>query len=57
MALRRLTPVDVPFDVNLHDALLRQPAANDDTPSNNVLQVLERGYKMGNKTIRHAKVL
>ncbi len=49
--------VDVPFDVNLHDALLRQPATNDDTPSNTVLQILERGYKMGNKTISHAKVI
>lgn len=48
---------DVPFDVDLHDALLRQPSSNKDMPSNTVLQILERGYKMGSKTISHAKVI
>ncbi len=55
--IEAIDTVDVPFDVNLHDALLRQPAPNDETPSNTVLQILERGYKMGNKTISHAKVI
>jgi|SRR5690554_1992192 len=49
--------IDVPFDVDLHDALLRQPASKEDTPSNTVIQILERGYKMGSKTISHAKVI
>ncbi|MFW6347733.1 MAG: nucleotide exchange factor GrpE [Cyclonatronaceae bacterium] len=47
----------VPFDVNLHDALLRQPAPDEKTGSDVVLQVLEPGYKMGEKVIRHAKVI
>ena len=55
--IETIDAIDVPFDVNLHDALLRQPAPNDKTPSNTVLQILERGYKMGNKTITHAKVI
>lgn len=53
-------PIDesgVPFDVNLHDALLRQPAPDKKTGSDVVLQVLEPGYKMGEKVIRHAKVI
>lgn len=53
-------PIDesgVPFDVNLHDALLRQPAPDEKTGSDVVLQVLEPGYKMGEKVIRHAKVI
>lgn len=56
----RIQPIDavnVPFDVDLHDALLRQPAGNEDTPSNTVMQILERGYKMGDRIISHAKVI
>lgn len=47
----------VAFDVNVHDALLRQPAPDEKTGSDVVLQVLEPGYKMGEKVIRHAKVI
>lgn len=48
---------NVPFDVNLHDALMRRPADDPKTPSDTVLQVLEPGYKAGEKVIRHAKVI
>lgn len=47
----------VPFDVNLHDAMLKQPSPNKKTKSDTVLQVLESGYKIGNKVIKHAKVI
>jgi molecular chaperone GrpE len=47
----------VPFDVNLHEALLRQPAPTPETPSNTVLMVLEPGYKLRERVIRHAKVI
>jgi len=47
----------VPFDVNIHDALMRQSAPDAGTPSDTVLQILEPGYKAGDKVIRHAKVI
>jgi len=47
----------VPFDVNLHEALLRQPSPDDQTPSNTVLMILEPGYKLRDRIIRHAKVV
>lgn len=47
----------VPFDVNIHDALMRQASPDGKTPSDTVLQVLEPGYKFGDKVIRHAKVI
>ena len=47
----------IPFDVDVHDAMLRQPAPDEKTESNTVLQVLEAGYKLGNKVIKHAKVI
>ncbi len=47
----------VPFDVDKHDAMLIQPAPDESTESNTVLQVLEPGYKIGDRVIRHAKVI
>jgi molecular chaperone GrpE len=55
--IEKIDETNVPFDVNLHDALLRQPSPDDKTPSDTVLQVLERGYRMGEKVIKHAKVI
>ncbi len=47
----------VPFDVDKHDAMLIQPAADDSTESNTVIQVLEPGYHIGDRIIKHAKVI
>ena len=55
--IEKIDDTGVPFDVNLNDALLRQPATDEKTPSDTVLQVLERGYRMGEKVIKHAKVI
>jgi molecular chaperone GrpE len=49
--------VDVPFNVDFHDAMMKQKAPSDEVESNTVLQVLEPGYKMNDKVIRHAKVI
>ncbi|MDR9447116.1 MAG: nucleotide exchange factor GrpE [Balneolaceae bacterium] len=51
-----ITEIGVPFDVNLHEALMRQPA-QEGVPSDQVLEVLENGYKLGERVIRHAKVI
>ncbi|MTI89093.1 MAG: nucleotide exchange factor GrpE [Balneolaceae bacterium] len=55
--VERIDEAGVPFDVNLHDAMMKQPASDDETESDMVLQVLESGYRIGNRTIRHAKVI
>lgn len=55
--IERIDDTGVPFNVDVHEALMRQPAPNDEIDSNTVLQVLEPGYRMGDKVIRHAKVI
>lgn len=55
--VERIDETGVPFDVNLHDAMMKQAAPDDNTGTDVVLQVLESGYKIGNRTIRHAKVI
>jgi molecular chaperone GrpE len=55
--VERINETGVPFDVNLHDAMMKQPAPDEETGSDVVLQVLDSGYKIGTRTIRHAKVI
>lgn len=55
--IEKINETGVPFDVNVHEALLRQPSPDKNTPSETVLQVFEAGYKMGDRVIRHAKVI
>jgi molecular chaperone GrpE len=43
------------FDVEYHDALLQVPRT--DVPSNTVVDEIEKGYKLFEKVLRHAKVI
>ena len=47
--------VGKPFDVEYHDAVLLIP--RDGVPPSTVLEEVERGYKLFDKVIRHAKVI
>lgn len=53
----RIDETGVPFDVELHDALLSQKPEDKSVESGTVLQIVENGYRMGDKTLRHAKVI
>ena len=55
--VERIDQDGVPFDVHIHDAMLIQKAPDEETDSGIVLQVVENGYTMGEKTLRHAKVI
>ena len=43
------------FDVEYHDALLQVPRS--DVPPHTVVEEVERGYKLNDKVLRHAKVI
>ena len=43
------------FDPHVHEALLAQPA--EDAESGHVLQVLQKGYRLGDKVVRPARVI
>jgi molecular chaperone GrpE len=43
------------FDPNVHEALLAQPA--DEAESGSVLQVLQKGYRLGDRVLRPARVV
>jgi molecular chaperone GrpE len=52
-----VTPIealDQPFDPNLHQAVMQQPAP--DKPANTVVAVLERGYMLHDRVLRPARV-
>jgi len=43
------------FDPHVHEALLAQPA--EDAEQGSVLQVLQKGYRLGDKVLRPARVI
>lgn len=49
-----MRPEGQPFDPNLHEALLSEPSSEHEEGT--VLQELERGYTLGDRVLRHAKV-
>lgn len=55
--VERIDQTGVPFDVDLHDAMMRQKSDDESVESGTVLQVIENGYRIGDKTLRHAKVI
>jgi molecular chaperone GrpE len=55
--VERINEEGVPFNVDLHDALMRRKPEDDSIESDMVLKVVENGYKIGERTIRHAKVI
>lgn len=48
--------VGQPFDPELHEALLSQPAP-DGTEEGTVLAEIQRGYRRGDRVLRHARVI
>ncbi len=52
--VKKMETVGSEFDVNLHDAMMRQPS---DAPEGTVIGELEPGYMYGDKVLRHAKVI
>lgn len=58
LEMQGLAPFDSvgkPFDVEYHDALLQMP--KDDVPPHTVIEEVERGYKLNDKVLKHAKVI
>ena len=50
-----MDPVGSPFDPSLHEALMMTESA--EAPPNTVVGVVERGYWIGDKVLKHAKVV
>jgi molecular chaperone GrpE len=46
---------DGPFDPHVHEAMLTQPGNGADSGS--VLEVIQRGYRLGDKVVRPARVI
>ena len=44
------------FDEHLHEAMLQQPGADDMEPGT-VIEEIQKGYRMGDKVLRHSRVV
>lgn len=56
LGVERIEAEGQPFDEQEHDAMMQQPAS-DDVDSGTVIQVVQPGYRLGDRIIRHAKVI
>ena len=54
MGVTAITSVNEPFDPNFHEAVSAEQ--RDDMPPNMVIEEMLRGYRIGNKVIRHSMV-
>ena len=54
LGLEEINPVNEPFDVNLHQAVMR--VEDDSVGENIVVEVLQTGYTLGDNVLRHAMV-
>jgi molecular chaperone GrpE len=55
LGVRRLEAVGQPFDENLHEALAQQPS--EEHPSGTVVTEVQPGYALGDRILRHARVI
>lgn len=53
--VRPMESVGKPFDASIHDAIMTVERA--DQPPNTVVEEVERGYWLGDRVLRHAKVV
>jgi len=53
--LQHFSSVGTPFNPEFHDALLQMPNAS--VPPQTVIEEVEKGYKLHEKVLRHAKVI
>lgn len=54
MDVKEIAAVGDEFDPNFHEAVFREE--KEDTPENTITEVLQKGYAVGEKVIRHAMV-
>lgn len=56
LGVERIEAEGQPFDEHLHEALMSQPAPEGTAPGT-VLHEIQRGYRLGDRVLRHAKVV
>jgi molecular chaperone GrpE len=54
IGVKRMETVGQHFDVNLHEAIMRQPS---DAPEDTIITDVEAGYTYHDRVLRHAKVI
>ena len=54
--VKKMDAKGIAFDADLHEAITQLPAP-DESQKGKVLEVVENGYLLGDKVVRHAKVV
>ncbi|HLA63673.1 MAG TPA: nucleotide exchange factor GrpE [Rhodothermales bacterium] len=57
LGVEAIEAVGHPFDEHLHEAIMQQPSTGPDAPAGTVLAEIQPGYRMGDRVLRHARVI
>lgn len=57
LGVEAIQAVGQPFDETLHEAMLQQPSPGPDFPAGTVIAEIQPGYRMGDRVLRHARVV
>ena len=56
LKVEEIPALGLPFDPEMHSAVMQQPA-EEGQESGTIVQVFQKGYKLGDKVVRHATVV
>lgn len=56
LGVSAIDALGTPFDENLHEAMMQRPAADGEAPGTVVGEV-QKGYRLGERVLRHARVI
>ena len=57
MGVERIQAAGQPFSEDLHEAMMQQPAPDPETPEGTVLAEIQPGYRIGDRILRHSRVI
>lgn len=57
LGVETIGAVGHPFDEHVHEAIMQQPSTGPDAPAGTVLAEIQPGYRMGDRVLRHARVI
>ena len=56
LGVEPIEAIGQPFNENEHEALMQQPAPEDTAPGT-VIDEIQKGYRMGERVLRHSRVV
>lgn len=57
LGVEPIEAIGQPFDEHQHEAMMQMPVEDDSVESGTVVEELQRGYRLGDRVLRHSRVI